>query len=661
MSFIDWQLANPTQPAQIPSAGVLGAQQGYQLGQQGAMYSALRNVDLGNIDSVNRSMSGLARIGMADQAKALSDLAVTRAQNSAALPYIPGITSGGLQRAKSVLDRLNGATPAAQAAAPQQAPTPQLGDPTQPPAAGTDRTAAMQAKQQQLMQEAASATQDLLNYKGDPALREAAAATYRQHFAQEGVPQGNIDEVLGDLSDAGLQAHNAYFQDQLSGGSGGVAHPTNFAASRSALGGGGGPGYDQATDVLNSGVADPFVQAAIAKYGGLDLKPGIDTALSITGPARNAAASAPYTKVDLPGPQGQDEVVSAQNFATGQSAPDAQPIVGATPYSVSSQQAAGTAPYHDVTVTGPQGQPEVMSATQFARGRGAPTTPGGPPGPEDAPPIVGPTLAQRGQLAPVEVKMPDGSTQLMAPTQVNGQTQWAPIQGAPGAGGGGAPPTPIGRSPSASQAQGLIDAARANTAAAATFEASAAGYPLRKANLENMMQSASTISTGPQSGFWGHLGALAAEYGVHTPFTPTSDQTVAYEEVRKMARAVLAQQQTSSGLPNTNQSTSLMEGAVPGEETSPAGIQRLGGILVGNEDYGNAARQAWQTWKQNSHGYETFNDFVPQFNKLFDPRVFQAQYMDPAQRAIVIKDVGARRFNLEETAAKRLGWIGNAQ
>ena len=44
--------------------------------------------------------------------------------------------------------------------------------------------------------------------------------------------------------------------------------------------------------------------------------------------------------------------------------------------------------------------------------------------------------------------------------------------------------------------------------------------------------------------------------------------------------------------------------------------------------------------------------------KLFDPRVFQAQYLDADQVAKVRASMPPGRFDAEEAAARRLGYLG---
>jgi hypothetical protein len=152
------------------------------------------------------------------------------------------------------------------------------------------------------------------------------------------------------------------------------------------------------------------------------------------------------------------------------------------------------------------------------------------------------------------------------------------------------------------------------------------------------------------------VGALASEYGLPAvgPI-PKGDAVAAQAEFRKVATTILGQQRQALGLPATDQSTSITTGATPNDTLTAKGIARVTGILEGNEDYINAGYQAWTAWKNAGHGYETFQQFLPQWNKAFDPRVFQAQYMTPDEQAKVKATIP--NYDTQVKVAKRLGYI----
>lgn len=468
-------------------------------------------------------------------------------------------------------------------------------------------------KQQRLLTEANAALNDLISTT-DPDQRQQKAQQWKAHFQQEGVPEDAIDNVIGgDPSDnTNLLAHQANIQREL-------ATLT--------------PGYKQAAANLGGPLANPITMAALGSGpNGLDVAPGLGLDAGIVAPYR-----AGLTQEATAGP-----VTAAGNVGAATTAG----AVG----QVAHAQAAGSA-----AGSGSVGSPPVAGARLSPDGKSWIL----PDGTLQA--VTG--AAQAGALGgtlgrPDTVTAPDGSI-VHGGWGKDANGNWtftgATLQTAPGA-----TPTPAA-GPSLASGTGLQAAAQANVQAAQGFEARAADVPTRKANLANLRQLAGEFSAGPQSGFWKNVGAIAAEYGLPVPDANlASDPTAAQEEFDKLSTAVLAAQRQTMGLPVTDQSVSITTGATPNEAMTPKGIERVLGVMEGNEDYINAERQAWQTWKDQGHGYETWAQFQPQWNRMFDPRVFQAQYMAPDEAAKVQSAIGSK-YQLQEKALQRLGYIPNAQ
>lgn len=286
MSFIDWDAA------EIP-AKVQGEQnannttQLEQLQKQRAL-SALRGIDIGDQGSVQRGINALTGLGMADQATALTNLAQTRALNTASLP----VATNALGMAN---DKISAAREASS-------------EPDQPD---------IDAQHRQILQQGADATKDLLSYD-DPALRAAAAAVYKDKFLKMGLPEQNIDEVLGDLSDQGLQAHEKFLTAAANGDTS-VPHPTGYAATQSLLNS--DPIYRNAQGQLTGPLADPLVQGVLSKYAGIDMGPGLSRAAEVTAPARAQAAGAAFAPVT--------SEASARGSAIGAGSVGSPPVAGA--------------------------------------------------------------------------------------------------------------------------------------------------------------------------------------------------------------------------------------------------------------------------------------------------------------------------------------------
>lgn len=572
MSFIDWNAA--ALPSEIQGQNTQNQQAAFNLQQQQRAVNALRGINVGDQGSVTAGINALAGLGMIDQAKAVTDLAQQRGINTSVLPAIQNAGQLAALKTEQALSQAQG----------QQAPpTQQTSDGQQPDLDGAHR---------QILQQGADAVNDLLSYD-DPTLRAAAADIYRQKFQQMGIPQQNIDEVLGDLSTTGLQAHEKFLTAAAQGDTG-VAHPTGYAASQALLNS--DPIYRNAQGELTGPLADATTQGLLAKYGGIDLGPGFARDLEVTAPARAQAAAAAFTPTI--------SETGARASAIGSGSVGSPPVAGARlTFDAQGQPDAWILP---------NGTTQAIQRTAQA-GANITTAPAG------------------GHVVTDAQGNPTG----VAPTGGYAQTAGGLAAGVTGAQGGAA----------------------ANVAAANNFETVGAGAVARKGNLDNLRQEAGEFTSGPQSPFWAHLGALAEEYNLPAPGPiPKGDAVAAQAAFTKMATTILGQQRAALGLPATDQSTSITQGATPNDTLTAKGIQRVTGILEGNEDYLNAGYQAWTQWKNSGHGYETFQQFLPQWNKMFNPRIFQAQYMTPAEAAKVKASIP--NYDAQVKVAQRLGYLG---
>lgn len=359
------------------------------------------------------------------------------------------------------------------------------------------------------------------------------------------------------------------------------------------------PGYQQAAAALNSGMASPPVMGAM-EAAGIPTAAGLGLAANITSPLRAAQVGAAYA-----GPTAFASTAGTRQ-AEGQF-----PALNAGEQYVYDQ--AGNV----AGIRNAAGVLQSLEQRQTAAAQGVANVPTPPEG---------------GRVAAA----------------------------APGERPPGVEPT-AGFLPTATGARGAIagaaGAAVANVNQAVDFERIGAGAVVRKGNLDNLRQEAGEFTAGPQSPFWAHLGALAAEYKIPgVGPIPKDDPVAAQAAFNKMATTILGQQRAALGLPATDQSTSITQGATPNDTLTAKGIARVSGILEGNEDYLNAGYQAWTTWKNSGHGYETFQQFLPQWNKMFNPRIFQAQYMTPQEAAKVKATIP--NYDAQVKAAKRLGYIG---
>ena len=249
---VDWQAApNALQPV---TTGQQGATFGLDLGQKLAQVHALQGLDINNPDSINATVSKLAKANAVELGAAVQNLGVARAFYGQVLPHIESMFGGDQGQPPA-----QPAQPATQSS-DQQAPA--------------DPQAVAQAKQQQIMGEASQAVAKL---QATPlADRPAVADQIKQQFLDHGVPEPAVDEALSDLSDAGLAKTAAFYQQHQ-----------NFAAQQSGQPvGPQGTATSPAVGALDGMTAPVGQEAPPAAQG------GPQTAQADTGQAQ-APATAP--------------------------------------------------------------------------------------------------------------------------------------------------------------------------------------------------------------------------------------------------------------------------------------------------------------------------------------------------------------------------------
>lgn len=267
MSFIDWNAGAEAGQSALDQQQY--AQNQLQQTQQLRALSALRGIDLSNPDSLHQGINALAGLGMFEQAKAASDLSRTAAVNRVAIPLVQQEAAAeGQQGSQSGPGNLD------------------------------------VEKHERLLTEANQALNDIMSTT-DPAQRQQKAQSWKAHFASEGVPEDAIDGVIGDLSDPGLQGHQANIQRELQ----------QYTVTNS-------PGYQGAADALNRFAGKPILTGALAGSG-LDPSTGLNLAANITSPARNYQTQAAYA------PQIAGSTVAAENIAGANTAGAIQTEAGA--------------------------------------------------------------------------------------------------------------------------------------------------------------------------------------------------------------------------------------------------------------------------------------------------------------------------------------------
>jgi hypothetical protein len=82
--------------------------------------------------------------------------------------------------------------------------------------------------------------------------------------------------------------------------------------------------------------------------------------------------------------------------------------------------------------------------------------------------------------------------------------------------------------------------------------------------------------------------------------------------------------------------------------------------MLGLNDALGAKNEAWQRWRDAGNGPETYGKFQTQFNKIYNPRVFQSVYMTDAQRQNMMARMSKAdrdQFHRDWVNAKAAGWL----
>lgn len=572
------QLAQPQAPMPNPlDAQRQGVLAGYTQGQQKAMYGALKNVDLGDQNSINAAANRLAQTGNGQVADALLSLSTARHQ------------AGTTQSALGLADAGMAAARARQ----------------------SDQTSQSSLEPHaQLMQDGADAVQALMQIQ-DPDARKAAADHYTAQFKARGIPDENISEITGDLSDDGLKAHEAFLRAAAQGND--ATHPTGHAASRGLVQ---NQAYTQSQDQLTGPYSDPIVQAALAKAG-IDIGPGMARATEITAPERGQEAVAAHA---------QD--ISHQNTA-GTNLANTDPATAPAPFAGGVR---GTLPNGQPGFVaqpgGPQGQTQVAANTALG------STAGGHGGEvsyrADGTPVVTPVQGAAPTAAGFEGALSGATAGASAAAT-------APYELVPGI----TDPTtgaPLYRTRADVAARNIPNAGitaqqqELNTASAAQYQSDKQAVANSQASLVPMRKVLDIVSnpantTGPatqdintvKSFVQSNLGWLPA--GVR----PDAQKIANMEEARKYMVQIAGAQAAQYG-PGTNEKLAV---AASGNANPDISNMAIADVMRMNLALKRAEVARTTGYRGAPEGY---SDYAANFGRSVDPRAFMWDLQTPQER-----------------------------
>ena len=146
----------------------------------------------------------------------------------------------------------------------------------------------------------------------------------------------------------------------------------------------------------------------------------------------------------------------------------------------------------------------------------------------------------------------------------------------------------------------------------------------QKSQLLTMESDLSGISTGPLAEREARWNALAHQLGVPAG-TMTADQVAKSEGFAKVAKQIALAQAGALGVGTDEKLTTTM-GANPNRDLSKLGNQQIIAMLQGNADAIKARGVAYDQWLKAGNNPANANNFLTDFNKTFDPRVYQWGY-----------------------------------
>ncbi len=232
--------------------------------------------------------------------------------------------------------------------------------------------------------------------------------------------------------------------------------------------------------------------------------------------------------------------------------------------------------------------------------------------------------------------------------------------GGAGVPGGGANPFPAGTP--AAPALGAPEAAAVDASFGAKqgteLQSMADNVPARKALLGNLEGALTQFTSGPGQN-WKMVAKAFAN--ANSPFGSVFDakSIASQEEFNKQAVQLAQQQFQALGGTGTDSKLDSAMHTSPNDALSKLGNKGIIAMLKGNEDAIAAKNLAWQQFKQQN-GPQSYGTFSAQFNKSYDPRVFQSQYLSGDDKKKMVSGLTQpeknKLFQAFQTA-KQNGWI----
>jgi hypothetical protein len=183
--------------------------------------------------------------------------------------------------------------------------------------------------------------------------------------------------------------------------------------------------------------------------------------------------------------------------------------------------------------------------------------------------------------------------------------------------------------------------------------------PTMMATLGNMKTMLTQFNTGPGAAW---TREMVNAYNRIAPPTMQIrvEGTAAQEEFVKLSTQLAQQQFQALGGTGANEQLASAMRTSPNETLSKMGNQSIIALLQGNADAIRVKSDEWQKWLSSGRGPETYNQFSNEFNKGFDPRIFQAIHMSAESRRQMMNTMSQNEredFNRNFRTAVDKGWV----
>ena len=262
---------------------------------------------------------------------------------------------------------------------------------------------------------------------------------------------------------------------------------------------------------------------------------------------------------------------------------------------------------------------------------------------------------------PLQNTMTQGESVTPAYTQYNqatGQNEIVTKADAAQAAATGQPAKGIVTSPSAGDLAAQTTEGTGNAQQALALQNRAGQVPQNKALLDNMRGELQNFKTGSTSEWQQSAERFANSVSpIGALFDPS--KIASQEDFNKQAVQLAQSQFQALGGTGTDAKLNSTMHTSPSTALSNMGNNQIMALLEGNEDAIKVQNQAWQNYKQQN-GADSYGQFQAKFSNVFDPRVFQYQYLQPSEQQAMLKAMSKMeltQFDAHMNVAKKAGWV----